>query len=481
MPHKTLRFRLVTVLILIMLPSFVGVSLLNYFIQRDAIREEVIHTSLPLVRDLINWEISTRLREPLLAASMMANDTFLMEWVTSGEKDLKKIQDYLEVIKNEHNFAASFFVSANTYKYYSYIGLNKTISPFDEHDIWYYQFVDSQLKVDLDVDVDEVSGALHMVFINHRLESRDGELLGVTGVGLDMSDIAGLLQETQTKYGKRIYLVDETGTIQAHSNYDLIEKASIKTMEGIKEIADTILQSHSDSIDLEYTGNNGKVLLTSRYIKGVSWYIIVEQDEKDSLRLIVRNLFRTILIGLAASLLIVFVSIYFVNMYQRKLENISVTDHLTGITNRMHLDAVLEQEFVRARRYETSFSVLLMDLDWFKIINDTKGHAVGDSVLKELVRVISGSIRESDIFGRWGGDEFLILLPQTELGNAGLLAEKLRIKIEEYLFKSIDAITISIGAASLLPADTVETLLKRADEALYEAKNNGRNRVVLSS
>ena len=194
-----------------------------------------------------------------------------------------------------------------------------------------------------------------------------------------------------------------------------------------------------------------------------------------------RNLFRTILIGLAASLLIVFVSIYFVNMYQRKLENISVTDHLTGITNRMHLDAVLEQEFVRARRYETSFSVLLMDLDWFKIINDTKGHAVGDSVLKELVRVISGSIRESDIFGRWGGDEFLILLPQTELGNAGLLAEKLRIKIEEYLFKSIDAITISIGAASLLPADTVETLLKRADEALYEAKNNGRNRVVLSS
>jgi diguanylate cyclase (GGDEF)-like protein len=480
MPHKTLRFRLITVLILIMLPSFVGVSLINYYLQREAIREELIHTSLPLVRDLINWEISTRLREPLLAASMMANDTFLKEWVSSGEKDLTKIQDYLVAIKHEHGFASSFFISDETLNYYSYVGLHKTVSPQDEHDIWYYDFLDTNLKVDLDVDIDEVSGRLLTVFINQRLESSDGKLLGVTGVGLDMTDIAGLLQETQTRYGKTVYLVDGTGTIQAHSNYDLIEKASIKTLEGIKDIADSILQSHSDIMDLEYNGSNGTVLLTSRYIEGVSWYIIVEQYEKDSFRLIMKNLLRTILIGLAASLLIVFVSIYFVNLYQKKLEVVSITDHLTGITNRMHLDSVIGHEFIRARRYNSSFSVLLMDLDWFKLINDTKGHAAGDLALQELVRVIGESIRKSDIFGRWGGDEFLILLPQTELNSAGLLAEKLRCSIEDYPFKSIEAITISIGAASLLPADTVETILKRADDALYEAKNQGRNKVVLS-
>jgi len=454
--------------------------LINYFLQREAISEELISTSLPLVRDLINWEISTRLREPLLAASMMANDTFLMEWVMSGENDLNKIQDYLWAIKNENNFATSFFVSAITHNYYSYVGLHKTITLFDEHDIWYYQFIDTDMKVDLDVDVDEVSGRLLTVFINQRLENSDGELLGVTGVGLDMTDIADLLQEAQTKYGRTVYLVDASGTIQAHSNYDLIEKASIRTQDGIKDIADTILNSRTETVDLEYSGSNGTVLLTSRYIEGVSWYIIVEQDEKDSLRLIMGNLIRTILIGITASLLIIIVSIYFVNLYQKKLEFISVTDHLTGITNRMHLDSVIAQEFVRAHRYKNSFSILLMDLDWFKRINDTKGHAAGDLALKELVRVISNSIRLSDIFGRWGGDEFLILLPQTKLSNAGLLAEILRSKIEEYPFKNIDAITISVGAASLMPADTVETLLKRADDALYEAKNQGRNKVILS-
>ena len=233
---KLSHYKLIILLMFVLIPSFITVSLLNYFVQRDSIREELITTSLPLVRDLIDWEIGTRLQDPLLASSLMARDTFLIDWIQEGETDPTKIERFLDSIRLEHGFATAFFVSAKTLRYYSYQGVHKEVNTKDAHDIWYYDFIDSKESVALDVDTDEVDAGKLTIFINYRVESTTGELLGVVGVGVDMSNIAALLQKTQKTYGRVVYMVDESGIIQAHSDINIIENRNIRTTNGIDKI-----------------------------------------------------------------------------------------------------------------------------------------------------------------------------------------------------------------------------------------------------
>jgi diguanylate cyclase (GGDEF)-like protein len=479
MIKKLTHYKLTILLTLILIPSFIAVGLLNYYVQRDSIREELITTSLPLVRDLIDWEISTRLQDPLLASSLMARDTFLIDWIQEGETDPRKIEKYLDSIRLEHGFATTFFVSARTSRYYSYQGVHKEVSTENAHDIWYYDFVKSNESVVLDVDTDEVSAGKLTIFINYRVESATGELLGVVGVGVDMSDIAALLQKTQKTYGRVVYMVDESGLVQAHSDLNVIEKRNIVTTFGIDKIADTILASRSKTLDTHYEGDKGNILLTSRYIPDLKWYIIVEQDERVSLHLVRMMLLKTILIGLVASVLAILISIKVVHKYNQKLENSSRLDHLTQVSNRLELDHRLLAEFALCQRYGGTFSVLMIDLDNFKDINDTYGHIAGDDTLVQFTKLASSSIRITDSFGRWGGDEFLLILPKTKGPEGVLIANKLRSRVSQSDEFKTYLLTISIGIAELKESDTIESLLSRTDKALYKAKDAGKDQAVL--
>lgn len=161
----------------------------------------------------------------------------------------------------------------------------------------------------------------------------------------------------------------------------------------------------------------------------------------------------------------------------RELTQLSLTDSLTQIYNRMKLDVVLAEEIARATRYQYTFSVILLDIDHFKQVNDTHGHIVGDAVLVRLACILRKHIRESDTLGRWGGEEFLMILPHTDLEQACALAEKLRQTIEAEVFPVAGYKTCSFGITSCYPGDNMTRLLARADHALYEAKDLGRNRV----
>lgn len=166
---------------------------------------------------------------------------------------------------------------------------------------------------------------------------------------------------------------------------------------------------------------------------------------------------------------------------QKELERISITDKLTDIFNRRKLDEELASEYARAVRYEQNLSVLLMDIDYFKKVNDTYGHQTGDYVLQTLAKILKRNIRNSDILGRYGGEEFMIICPQTNEKEALLLAEKLRSIVEEFLFDEVKKITISIGISQLTPQIKAEEMIKMADTALYEAKAQGRNRCVIGA
>ncbi|WP_298694029.1 diguanylate cyclase [uncultured Sulfuricurvum sp.] len=163
---------------------------------------------------------------------------------------------------------------------------------------------------------------------------------------------------------------------------------------------------------------------------------------------------------------------------KKRVEELSMTDQLTQIHNRLYLTNSFVREIKRAKRYGFIFAVIMIDIDHFKEVNDTYGHDTGDFVLSAVAKILQSTIRETDILGRWGGEEFLILLPHTDIFEAEKLAEKLRQSVEGYSFDTVGRKTCSFGVSVFnLEEDDCKETLKRADKALYSAKNSGRNRV----
>ncbi|WED24504.1 diguanylate cyclase [Vibrio sp. JC009] len=163
-------------------------------------------------------------------------------------------------------------------------------------------------------------------------------------------------------------------------------------------------------------------------------------------------------------------------MKNEQLEVMASRDSLTGICNRFSLDESLNKELNQAERYGRSFSVIIMDIDHFKKVNDTFGHQVGDETLKTIAGLLKNGVRQSDICGRWGGEEFLIICPESGSDGAFVLAEHLRAKIKAYPMPTSKNITASFGIASFQRGESANSLLTRADRALYYAKTEGRNR-----
>jgi len=157
-----------------------------------------------------------------------------------------------------------------------------------------------------------------------------------------------------------------------------------------------------------------------------------------------------------------------------------ITDILTGVFNRKKLLDALAAEISRNVRYHTPLSLIMFDIDHFKEINDTYGHWTGDQVLKDITRTVSEHIRNIDTLARWGGDEFLILAPETDIEKAKQLADKLNSNIKKFQFVECGNVTCSFGVAQFNQNEDIENLIKRVDSALYKAKSSGRDTVVLT-
>lgn len=169
-------------------------------------------------------------------------------------------------------------------------------------------------------------------------------------------------------------------------------------------------------------------------------------------------------------------------LYEKRMIEMNTRDPLTGAFNRRHLDARMKEETERALRYERPLSLVMVDADHFKLINDRWGHTVGDGVLKTLSSRLNALVRNVDCFARFGGEEFCCLLPETPLTDAAILAERFRGEIDATPFEAEREsirVTISLGVAQLTKGDDAQSFLSRADQALYQAKHSGRNCVKL--
>jgi diguanylate cyclase (GGDEF)-like protein len=169
-----------------------------------------------------------------------------------------------------------------------------------------------------------------------------------------------------------------------------------------------------------------------------------------------------------------------IKLEREMLLKLVTTDQLTGLANRRKLDDTIKEEIEHESRHIRSFGVIIIDVDHFKLINDNHGHDIGDLVLQEIAQILTDNIRETDLVGRWGGEEFLVLVQNTTSDDFCQIAEFLRLTIEKHKFPHNEKVTVSLGLTQLRAGDNASTLVVRADKALYQAKHDGRNRWVFS-
>jgi len=481
----SIRTKLIFVLSLILLSGFFITNVISYRASKRQIHSSIVENSLPLARDNVYSEIQRDLTRPIFVSSLMANDTFLKDWVTGGEKQLRQIIRYLTEIQEKYGFFSSFFVSDITRNYYHYKGILKQIHPEDSHDVWYYNFKNKNVEYDLDVDTNEAEQNHLTIFINHRLTTDHGRFLGVVGVGLDFDRVASLLDDYKTRYNRNIYMVSPDGVIQIHTDKSKILTTSIFTLSGLNSIAHDILAAKKEPAFFEYDDAGGNhILLTSRFVEELDWYLLVEQDETLALKSIQTTFVQNFFISLGITFITILFAILVINYFQKKLETMATTDKLTKAYNRREFERRFHFHTSANRRETMDMSIILFDIDLLKELNDTLGHLAGDTIISGIAHLAGRTIRDNDMLVRWGGDEFVILT-FTDTKKAVSIARRLQQAIHEYNFfdehsgdRQKQAVTISCGIAGYRMDDTLDTLLARADDALYKAKNKGRNCIV---
>lgn len=474
MPYRKLYFAAALSLLLVL--GFVASSIISYYVARDSLGSQLADETLPLTSDNIYSEIDQDLLRSILISSLMAHDTFVRDWTLNGERDPERIIRYLDEIKTKHETTTSFFVSERTRRYYHPDGVIKTVSRDDPADAWYFRVRDMNEPYEINVDHDTADPSRMSIFVNYRVTDYDGDFLGVTGVGLAVDSVARLIESYQQRYGRHVYFVDHEGKVMLRGD-GLGNMERIQERPGLRAIATKILTN--PSVSAHYADREGRtVYVNSRFIPELDWYLLVEQSGSRAEARILGTLALNIGIALAITLLVLTTAYFTIRGYQLRLEEMATTDKLTGAANRQVFDTLFDQAVRSSKRYGTAISLVTIDIDNFKAVNDAHGHVAGDTVIRTLAAIVRDHIRDSDILCRWGGDEFLLLLNDCTARDARAVAEKIRDAVRTRQVRHGGAeisITVSLGVVEYRQGEDVASIVARCDAILYESKRQGRD------
>jgi len=470
------KTRFIFAISLLLTIGFSSTSLVSYFVANNSLDQYIRTNTLPLTSDNIYSEIQRDVLPTIVISSLMAQDTFVRDWILAGEKDPDLIVRYLKSIQDRYKTATAFFISDKTLNYYHSTGLVKQVSKDDLNDNWYFRV--EQLKDDFEINVDTDTARLSQTnfFVNHKITDYNGDYLGTIGVGLSSETVTEMIEFYQNRYERQVYFMDPTGKItmrgKRYQGADVIHQT-----EGLGEISTQVLANPGGSYT--YQRNGQDIFLKTRFVPELNWFLLVEQVGKPESH-IQKTLWVNLSLSFLITIVVLFIANFTINKYQQRLEIMATKDKLTGIDNRHAFDPAFQQVLKTASRNNQALSVVLIDIDHFKKVNDNHGHIVGDKVLQIIAGLLKKNLRESDLLCRWGGEEFMMLLPKCELKDAKLLAEKIRLQIEKEKMmiegKQV-AITASFGICEYTHNKTQHDVFECVDSALYRAKDLGRNRV----
>lgn len=474
MPRTRINYLVVLVGVLVI--GFLATSIVSYITARDSLNERIAGEILPLTSDNIYSEIERDLLRSILISSLMAHDTFLQDWVLDGEQDQAQITRYLEEIQRKYSTTTAFYISDRTLNYYHPAGIIKQIDQDDAADSWYFRARAMRDPYEINIDHDTVDRSRVTIFINYRVVNRAGEFLGITGIGLAVETVTALIESYQRRYGRQIYFINREGDITLHSS-DYGEATNLHERPGLGRFALQILTSPSATISYQKP-DGAKMYVNSRLVPEFDWYLLVEQSKSEAEQHLLATLIINMLIALLIAAVVIIAVHFTIRGYQKRLEQMAMTDKLTGAANRHMFQVIFNNMTATARRRREPVALMCIDIDSFKEVNDSHGHHAGDKVLQQFSDIVRRNIREADIFCRWGGDEFLVLMANCTRDCATETAGRIRAEIKSRIFQfsgNEHRISISIGIAQYRDGESMESLVQRADDALYESKRQRRN------
>jgi hypothetical protein len=307
--------RLLISLSLILVAGFLATGLVSYYLSYAFLRDRITGSSLPLTSDNVFSEIQRDLLRPVFMASMMANDTFLQDWVTRGEADPAEVARYLKAITEGYGTVTSFFVSEATRTYYHADGILKTVNPDSTRDRWYFRVRDMEADREINLDPDLANRDALTLFVNHKVRDENGRFIGATGVGLTVDSGIGLMQRYRAKYGRDVFFVDQEGALMLDSESGPDGLRNIHSLAGIASIADQVLST--ESWTGIYVRDGKRVYLNSRLIPDLGWHLMVEETEASGAAHIQSTLLYNLALWAVITAVVILLTALTINAYQK--------------------------------------------------------------------------------------------------------------------------------------------------------------------
>lgn len=416
--------------------------------------EELVATHLYDVMERMFSEPITISRE--MAANSLLKNLLLQEDIIPSKDTENAISEYLTTIKDEFGYIAAFVVSEKSRCYYTPSGISKIVNPeLDPYDIWYQKFLDSHKELDLDTDRDQLNDFRWTVFVNVRIQDKDGTYMGTCGVGLFMDELQKFVELCEEKYGLKVNLIDDKGLVQVDVDASNIENAYISDA----------LTDQAGTDTFTYVKKAFGGFRMTRYIKDLDWYLVVQSSEtpkKEITTWLIPLLSFLLLAALYALGIIVVLTRHPHTLIKTQLPE----DPLTGLPNRNYLNASYgELGVFNTTRYK---SLAMFDIDRFKIINETMN---GDEIILRIVELSKDMIDNKGIIFRWSGDEFVFFL-EMEASEAEEKFKELCKTIQDEL-----EVTISVGIVEIDLFETIKKNYHRAVQHCYRVKEAGGNGV----
>lgn len=481
-----MRSRLVVVFTLLFSTAFTIVSLVSYSVSRSFIIRD-INVEAQEVLNAYAAEVDQWLKRMV---SVINVNTYFIE---NGMPDDSMVTPRLLHNVTRDAFFSDMYYGTESGTFVSGRGWNSPREYDPRKRPWYRYAAGARGTVITKPYIDMETGSL-AVSIASPVHNKDGSLRGVLSADLLLSTIAAKLDKVRIRGKGFAAMIDGTGIALVHPDKSLVGKNFTEDHD-IGDAIKQVLLLRQGMID--YGLENEKYVIFTT-IPSAGWYMGIVLRKEDILSSLRHLTYRFKQIFAVSLVIVIAAAVYFarrLTIFTELLENevekrtaeltekiaeveyLSLTDPLTGIANRRKIQAILEEEIIRSERTDSPLSVISMDIDFFKNVNDTYGHEAGDTALKMIADAINSGIRGVDHAGRMGGEEFIVVCPDTPESGALFLAEKLRAVIESLVIPGSGRLTASFGCALRLPGESIDRLLSRADSALYRAKELGRNRV----
>lgn len=477
------HFLLISNLIIIfsLMAGFIGVVYKQTRSYQN-LTEKYLENIVSLADTDISKQIENSMTKPVMVSKTMANDEFLRQWFHKEEENqnndlyMKQLYSYLNAYKEKYGYTTVFCVSNQTGNYYFQDGLNKTISINDEHDVWYYYFIESGHEYELQIDTNEVSNNKITAFINVRMESDNGELLGVIGVGLEVSDIESIIRSYEDNYDLSAYTINVGGSPNSFcDNTDVfISKEQLPKRTGIEE---NILMDYSGEPQIQwFTSNNVRKCIITKYDSTLGWYLILEKDMNSISSSFQMGIMDNVIFMLISLLVCIIVTTAVFLNFNRRIIEVENIDELTGLPNRK----LFSKKYISfmKKHQDTKKSFFMFDIDNFKEINDTHGHLFGNAVLSMVGESLQRTMDGHGIAARWGGDEFVGVL-EGSAQEAEVILKGFMDTLQNEKKESCYHVTVSAGISEINKILSPEQIILNVDEAVYFSKQNGRNCVTI--